>query len=148
MPDDRLGLRALNRATLDRQLLLRRHEMPPLAAVEHLVGMQAQAPNAPYVGLWSRLAGFTPEVLAALLTDRQVVRAPLMRSTLHLVTADDACELRAVVQPVCERHHRTVSPFGRMLDGADLAEIVAAGRALLADRPRTRAELGPLLAER
>jgi hypothetical protein len=148
VPGDRLDLRALNRATLDRQLLLRRHELPPLAAVDHLVGMQAQTPNAPYVGLWSRLAGFSPEALAALVTDRRVVRAPLMRSTLHLVTADDACALRPVVQSVCERHHRTASPFGRQIDPADVADIVAAGRELLAEHPRTRAELGPLLAAR
>ncbi|MEA2146377.1 MAG: hypothetical protein QOG59_1964, partial [Solirubrobacteraceae bacterium] len=62
-----LSLRALNRALLARQLLLARVSMAPGEAVEHLVGMQAQEPQAPYLGLWSRLADFSPEALSELL---------------------------------------------------------------------------------
>ena len=58
MTPDRLGLRALNRAALHRQLLLDRAPLTALQAVGHLAGLQAQAPLAPYVGLWTRLAGF------------------------------------------------------------------------------------------
>ncbi|MGH3487685.1 MAG: DNA glycosylase AlkZ-like family protein, partial [Actinopolymorphaceae bacterium] len=85
--NDVLTLRALNRATLERQLLLRRWRMPALDAVERVVGLQAQAPFPPYYGLWSRLVDFRPEELADLLTTRQVVRIVLMRSTIHLVSA-------------------------------------------------------------
>src|SRR3984885_4154213 len=88
MVTDVLGPRALNRALLDRQLLLRRVPRPPSAAgesdrviatVEHLVGLQAQAPFPPYYGLWSRLAGFQPGDLAELILSRRVVRIVLMR---------------------------------------------------------------------
>jgi Winged helix DNA-binding domain len=142
-----MGPRALNRALLARQLLLERRAMPVGAALEHLVGMQAQAPDAPYVALWSRLAGFQTDELAAAVRDRRAVRTPLMRATIHLATAGDARELRHVVQPVLERSFAG-SPFPRQLDGVDLAELAAAGRALLAEGPRTRVELSRRLSER
>ena len=94
-----LSLRALNRATLARQLLLQRSQMSALEAIEHLVGMQAQAPFAPYYGLWSRLDGFTGDELSGLLTSREAVRIVLMRGTIHLVTAKDCHRLRPLVQP-------------------------------------------------
>src|SRR6266545_4678182 len=141
-----LGPRALNRATLDRQLLLRRAANSVRDAVEHLVGMQAQAPLAPYVGLWSRLRDFRADGLAGLIVSRRAVRAPLMRATVHLVTARDALALRPLVRPA---HARTFAQaFGRDLAGLDREALLAAARDLLDEAPRTRAELGRLLAGR
>ncbi|CND48667.1 Protein of uncharacterised function (DUF1006) [Mycobacterium tuberculosis] len=139
--------RALNRATLARQLLLERADIPVLDAVAHLGGLQAQEPQEPFVGLWSRLRAFDPAALSDLLTDRHVVRTHLMRRTVHLVTAADALAWRA-------RHHamlrqRVLGVYRRELDGVNLDELAAAGRALMADgRPRTTAELVQGLCER
>jgi len=147
MPDAVLDQRALGRATLERQLLLKRSRLSALRAVEHLVGMQAQSPNAPYVGLWSRLEGFDPDDLAQAIMDRHAARAPLMRATIHLVTARDCLALSPLTQPVLARAF-SGQTFARALDGLDLVEVVSAGHALLAKEPHTRPELGELLAER
>jgi len=104
MTPDRLGLRALNRATLHRQLLLDRAAMTAHDAVRHLAGLQAQAPLAPYVGLWTRLAGFRHQDLKDLLTERTVLRAHLMRNTVHLVDAEDFVRFRPLYQPLLGRH--------------------------------------------
>jgi hypothetical protein len=143
-----LGVRALNRALLSRQLLLRRRKMPAIEAIEHLVGMQAQSPLAPYVGLWTRLAAFRADDLARLMIDRRVARMPLMRTTLHLVTARDCMALRPVVQPVLERGFYTGTSYGRNVAGMDIDALVAAGRALLDEHPRTSHALGRLLHKR
>jgi hypothetical protein len=100
---DVLSPRELNRATLERQMLLRRRELPALDAIEHLVGMQAQAPSPPYVGLWTRLEGFRPDELGRLITERRAVRIALMRNTVHLVSAQDCLALRPLMQPVLNR---------------------------------------------
>jgi hypothetical protein len=150
-----LSRRALNRALLSRQLLLRRADLPGrpddrraavIRAVEHLVGLQAQAPFPPYYGLWSRLGGFRPGDLAELLTGRGVVRIALMRGTIHLVSARDCLPLRALVQPVLERGFR--GNFGRQLTGVDAAALALAGRELVDATPMTFSQLGEALAER
>jgi hypothetical protein len=135
----------LNRALLARQLLLRRRRVAPLAAVEHLVGIQSQTPRAAYVGLWTRVAGFRPEALERLMLDREVVRVALMRSTIHLVSARDCLPLRELVRPAIERASRHTA--NRRAAGVDDRELERAGRALL-DEPRTFKELGASLRER
>jgi hypothetical protein len=141
-----LSRRALNRATLERQLLLRRARMSPLEAIEHLVGLQAQTPHSWYGGLWSRLEEFDPESVSDLMNRREVVRIALMRATIHLVSARDCLALRPLVQPVVESGMR--GALGRRLDGLDRAELVAAARELLDERPLTFQHLGKALAER
>jgi hypothetical protein len=145
---DVLTLRALNRALLARQGLLEPLPLSVPAAIEHLVGLQAQVPNAPYYGLWTRLRDFTTDELTELLQTRRVVRMALMRSTVHLVTARDALELRALVAPMLERQLFTGSPWGRPLLGMDIAALVATGRELVEQRPRTNPELAEALVER
>ena len=85
----RLSARELNRATLQRQWLLERRRATPSAAIAALAGLQAQHANWPYVALWSRVRDFTIADLEGALQDRSVVKATLMRATLHLVAADD-----------------------------------------------------------
>jgi hypothetical protein len=143
-----LGLRALNRATLERQMLLRRQTLPALEAIEHLVGMQAQAPNPPYVGLWTRLENFHPDELARLILERRAVRVALMRNTVHLVSARDCLALRPLVQPVIDRGLYANRAHREGLEGVDIEALAAAGRALIEERPRTAKELGVLLRER
>ncbi|MGH4020485.1 MAG: winged helix DNA-binding domain-containing protein, partial [Pseudonocardiaceae bacterium] len=144
---DLLSRRALNRALLERQLLLRRGSSSVTEVIERLVGMQAQAPMPPYYGLWTRLAGFRPDDLAELITGRQVVRIALMRGTVHLVTARDCLALRPVVAAVLERQ-LAHSAHGKLLAGIHTDELVAAGRELVEQRPRSTVELGDLIAKR
>ncbi|MDB5066125.1 MAG: winged helix DNA-binding protein [Chloroflexi bacterium] len=148
MPSEVLGRSALNRALLSRQLLLERALLPAAVALERLVGMQAQVPISPYAGLWSRLEDFRHEELAGLITSRAAVRTSLMRTTLHLVTAGDALALRPLIEPVLARGFHTGSPYGRLVAGVDLDAVLAAGMAMLEERPLTVAELGRRLAER
>lgn len=142
---DVLDRRDLNRATLARQMLLERSTLPVAEVLTRVVGMQAQAPNPPYYGLWARLEGFHQDDLIKLVRVREVVRIALMRSTIHLVTADDCVMLRPLVQPVQERGF--ASTYGKALDGLDVAHVTAAGRALLEAEPMTFADLGVRLRE-
>lgn len=141
-----LGPRTLNRALLARQLLLERHAMSAGEAIEHLVGVQAQEPQEPYVGLWSRLRAFDPQDLAGLIESRQAVRTQLMRRTLHLVSARDSLALRPLHQDMLVT--RMLGTLRRRLPGVDLAELAAAGRPLFEEEPRIVSEVGRALADR
>ncbi|UAK31213.1 winged helix DNA-binding domain-containing protein [Nocardia asteroides] len=142
-----LSSRALNRATLARQLLLERADLPVSGAVAHLCGLQAQEPQEPFVGLWSRLRAFEPATLDELLTTRRVVRTQLMRRTVHLVTAADALAWRTRHDAMLRQ--KILGSYRRELTGVDLDELTAAAWELLADgRPRTMPELGRELAAR
>ena len=110
-----LSLRELNRATLSRQLLLRREPAGPLEAVERLVSLQAQFPKPPYTGLWTRVEGFERAQLTALIADQRVVRATMMRHTLHLMSARDYALLRMTVQPALTRSFGSIA--GKRMDG-------------------------------
>jgi hypothetical protein len=150
MPDPPvLDQRTLNRALLARQWLLERQPRGTSTAdaIEHLVGLQAQAPLSPYVGLWSRLDAFDPGDLATLLLERRAVRTWVMRATIHLLTADDVLWLWPLTHPAVSGAWRS-SQFARDVEGERLDEVLELGRRLVAERPHTRAELAPLLAER
>jgi hypothetical protein len=129
-------------------MLLRRRRLAVLDAIGRLVALQAQVPRDPYVALWSRLDRFRAEALAETIAERRAVRMPLLRATLHLVTAPDALVLRPVLGPAFERALYHGSPFGRRIQGLDVDELIATAAGLLEERPRSRAELAPLLADR
>ncbi|MFE9925920.1 winged helix DNA-binding domain-containing protein [Streptomyces sp. NPDC005774] len=142
-----LDVRALNRATLARQLLLDRAVVPALDAVAHLGGLQAQEPQEPFVGLWSRLRGFEASELSGLLTGRWVVRAHLMRRTVHLVTADDLLAWRSRHDAMLRQ--RVLGVYRHELAGIDLGELKSAGEELMSDgEPRSMGALARELAGR
>jgi hypothetical protein len=141
-----MSLRALNRATLDRQLLLERSSMHLLEAIEHLVGLQSQTTHTWYHGLWSRLASFDPMELSNLVENRAVVRMVLMRSTIHLVTAGDALALRPLVNVVIERSMS--GNYGKNIADLPRADLIAAGRELLDEQPMMFSRLGRQMAVR
>ena len=130
-------------------MLLRRASLPAEAAIRKLVAMQAQNPFDPYTALWSRLEGFEAAELSDLIETRRVVRATsMMRTTIHLMTADDWLALRPVLQVVSDRGFATGSPFGKKLAGMDIDEVVRIGTAVLDEKPRTAAALRAVLHER
>jgi DNA glycosylase AlkZ-like len=143
-----LTKRDLNRALLERQMLLRRRRVHMLDAVERLVALQSQVPRDPYVAIWSRVERFRAETLSDALETRRAVRMTLLRGTLHLVTARDAIGLRALVQPGIERVIYGSSPLRKAVDSVDMDELIAALRGWLEERPRKRAELVKEIAAR
>lgn len=141
-----LSKRALNRALLARQLLLRRSDCAVLNAVTHLVALQAQTPNAPYIALWSRLTNFDPNQLTELINLRRIVRIALMRGTIHSVTHSDCLELRPHFNSVLARALR--GAFGKHLQGLNLKPVEIAARKLLQKQPLSFDDLGTLLQKR
>jgi Winged helix DNA-binding domain len=144
----RLTARRLNRATLGRQLLLRREPLAAAEGVRRVVAVQAQDAASPYIALWNRLAGFDPGDLDAALGERAVVRATLLRITLHAVHADDHPAFHGAMLPslrAARLHDRRYTGSGLSIADADalLPELLE-----FAGRPRTRTEIEALLAAR
>lgn len=133
-----LSARAVNRATLARQLLLERSDLSVVEAVAQLAGMQGQEPKHPYVGLWTRLDGFTDADLTSAVEAREVVRATLFRGTLHLVTAEDYLRFRTTLSPVLEAGLKLL---GDRAAGLEPEKVAAAARKLLAVEPLTFTEV-------
>jgi hypothetical protein len=140
-----LTLRELNRTTLARQLLLERAALPVSAAVEQLVGLQAQLALPPYVGLWTRLHDFRRDSLARLIEDRTILKATLMRATLHLFTASDYVLLRKTLQPVLDNASESISK--QRGAAFDVEAVIAAAKRYIAEQPRTFAEISAMFAE-
>ena len=143
----KLSLQALNRATLHRQWLIERHDATAFEAIEHLVGMQAQSPLAPYVGLWTRLNGFQPAELGKLLEEREVVRGSMMRATIHLMSSRDFLAFRPLIQPRLEREVFQNMTYGRhRLEGLDIDAVLQAGIDRMTEGPATAVQLREHLA--
>jgi hypothetical protein len=142
-----LSQRVLNRITLERQLLLRRSNLTVAETLVHLVGLQAQAPNAAYIGLWTRLENFMHDDLAQMIMDRCAARIALMRSTIHLVTERDALGLRPLLQPVLDRDLYKNGTHAKGIAGLNVEEVISYGQALLEEKPRTIKEMGELLSK-
>ena len=129
MAETTLSLRQLNRTLLHRQLLLKRHLLDPVAAIERLAALQAQIPNPPYIGLWTRLHAFDRGDLTRLLEAREIVRAPWIRSTLHLVSAADHQRLQSVIQPALARGLRAF--FGKRAKDLDVERLCSIAKPFL-----------------
>jgi hypothetical protein len=145
MTDRILSLRELNRATLARQMLLERTSLSIPAAVERLVGLQAQLAQPPYIGLWTRLHDFERDDLTRLIEDRTIIKATLMRATLHLFTAADYLRLHGAIQPALDAAFTAV--IKERGKGLDYDAIITAARAYIAEAPRTFAEITAKFAE-
>jgi hypothetical protein len=143
-----LDRRTLNRALLARQLLLQRRTRTAASTIEHLVGMQGQAPNLPYVGLWARLTNFKTDELSRMIERREAVRISLMRNTIHLVTTRDAFGIKPMFMRLGERGFLRGSPWGRTFKDGELKPVIEAGEKVMAERPRTIAELARELQQR
>ncbi len=143
---DRLDRRQLNRALLARQHLLEPASLPANEMVEQLVGMQAQAPLSPYVGLWSRLTAIDPDVVGADVAGGVLVRTHAMRGTVHLFSRRDALALRPLMAPMLAVRFGSTA-FAKNLDGVAIDEVSRIARTLVADAPLSRVELGRRLAQ-
>ena len=137
-----MNVRALNRATLARQLLLERSSLPVVEAVEQLGGLQAQEPKPPHLALWSRLE--QPDLLPVL-RGGDVVRAMMMRATLHVVSAADFAVLRPALQPAMDGAMKSALK-GRD-GGYEVDAVVAAAKALVKKEPMTFGGLRAALSE-
>jgi hypothetical protein len=138
-----LSLRELNRTNLARQHLLERTNVGLGDVVGRLVALQAQLAQAPYVGLWTRLADFARDDLAAEIERKHIVKATFLRGTLHLLTAEDYLRFRPTLQPVLTSAlEEIVKQRGAVVD---VPRLVDAAREFIRKQPRSFAEITTLL---
>ncbi len=130
-----LDLRALNRATLARQMLLRREKSTVPRAVERLLAIQAQWPKPPFIALHARLEGFAREHLASAAMKSVVVRGTAFRTTIFVMTARDYGAFRGTITPTLERGVKSIT--GKVVAPEDHPRIVTKGRAFFAKKPAT-----------
>jgi hypothetical protein len=143
-----LSDRVLNRTMLARQQLLARGSGSVPELIDRLVGMQAQAPLAAYVALWSRLEDFAADELSELISSRAYVRGHAMRSTIHLVSAEDFPTLRALSDAAVALNLSSQASWARAIPNADRPALAADLRETLAGGPLARAALAERLARR
>lgn len=146
MTRETLTNRQLNRATLARQMLLAHSDRSIVEAVEWLLGLQAQQTHDPYIGLWSRLDGFTHQALTRLIVDKRLARATSMRGTLHLHSLPDLVGIRELVRPVLERMWQ--SNFRRRFGDNDQSKVLSAAIEVVDREPMTAGDIGKALKDR
>jgi hypothetical protein len=139
-----ISVRALNRATLARQMLLRREAVDAKKAVERLAGLQAQVPKPPFIALWSRLEDFDREELRKLIAKRELVRATMMRGTIHLMTTKDFLAWRLPLQPVLSAGSASITRGG---GAVTLDTLVKEGRRIFTKGPAVFEEVRQQLVE-
>lgn len=145
MPDRILSIRELNRATLTRQFLIERESRPVPTVIERLVGMQAQLASAPFVGLWTRLPDFARDDLAKLIENRTIIKATLMRATLHLFSAEDYLRLHGAVQPALDAAQTSIA---KRRDGdVNVDKVLEMAEAYIGEKPRTFADISAYFTE-
>jgi len=144
----KLTARALNRATLARQLLLRRRRLAVVDALDRVVALQAQEPASPHLALWNRIAGFDPDELHRAFAEQRIVKAQLLRITLHAVTAADYPAFHEAMQETLRAARLNDRRFRS--EGVSVEETEALVPDLLAyaATPRTNAEVERWLEER
>jgi hypothetical protein len=140
-----LSKRALNRALLARHMLLERERISPLHAIERLIALQAQQPRPPFIGLWTRVAAFKQEALLRLITERNAVRATMMRGTLHLASSKDYLAFRSSIQQALTAAMHSILKSRK--SEFDIGAIVAAASRCFRERPQTFGELREALSK-
>lgn len=137
--------RQLNRATLERQMLLEREPVDLLTAVDKVVAIQAQEPCSPYIALWNRIRGFDPADLDEAFASGEIRKATLMRITLHAVTVADHEVFHHAMLPALRAsrlHDKRFKAMGLTIERAD--EVLQHMLEFAAE-PRTKPELEALL---
>jgi hypothetical protein len=143
-----LTARQLNRATLARQLLLRRESLPVVEAVHRVVALQAQEPASPYLALWNRLTDFDPAELDAAFAGYAIVKATLMRVALHAADATDYPVFHEAMQTTLRAARLSDGRFRRAGLSIPDAEALVPEVLTFASQPRTNAQAEAWLDER